>query len=268
MVSSGALTAGLTAALEDYLETILILVRKQGFARVRDIARAREVKSSSVTPALKRLADLGLARYVKREYVDLTDAGKQAARRILARHDLLTRFFSQFLQMPPDDAAREACAMEHSLSPEAMDRLVRFFEFVQVCPELPGEWLEKFHCCSRVQHDVSACEQPCVGDEDTENRADEKAKRVSELQPGERGTVNQVNAGGAIRQRLLDMGLLPGVVVRVERLAPAGASTWRFVPHGARATAIPEPAARALACVVLLTARAGTSRNRTKEPDL
>ena len=34
--------------------------------------------------------------------------------------------------------------------------------------------------------------------------------------------VLRLTAGGAVRQRLLDMGLLPGSVVRVERAAPLG----------------------------------------------
>jgi DtxR family Mn-dependent transcriptional regulator len=46
----------LSTALEDYLETIFELVRDQKFARVKDIAKARGVRSASVSPAMKRLA--------------------------------------------------------------------------------------------------------------------------------------------------------------------------------------------------------------------
>ena len=51
-------------------------------------------------------------------------------------------------------------------------------------------------------------------------------RRVSDLSPGERGSVRQVNGGGAIRQRLLDMGILPDVLIEVERVAPAGDPLW------------------------------------------
>ena len=49
-------TAGLslTRALEDYLETILLLLRENPFARVRDIARARDVRAAPVAPAPQR----------------------------------------------------------------------------------------------------------------------------------------------------------------------------------------------------------------------
>ena len=71
----------LTGALEDYLETIYELVRDHKFARVRDIAKARGVRAASVSPAMKRLSDLGLIRYVRREYIDLTEQGEEEARK-------------------------------------------------------------------------------------------------------------------------------------------------------------------------------------------
>ena len=86
----------LTSALEDYLETIFELVRDQKLARVKDIARARGVKSGSVTPAMKRLSELGLIKYVQREYIDLTPDGEIEARRIYAKHQILSRFFEEF----------------------------------------------------------------------------------------------------------------------------------------------------------------------------
>jgi Fe2+ transport system protein FeoA len=35
-----------------------------------------------------------------------------------------------------------------------------------------------------------------------------------------------VDGSGAVRQRLLDMGILPGVTIEVERVAPAGDPLW------------------------------------------
>ncbi len=49
---------------------------------------------------------------------------------------------------------------------------------------------------------------------------------VFELEPGSEGKVTQVNAYGAIRQRLLDMGILPDARVEVERVAPSGEPIW------------------------------------------
>lgn len=45
---------------------------------------------------------------------------------------------------------------------------------------------------------------------------------LSALQPGEQGEVYQVQAQGAVRQRLLEMGFIRGARLRVEKLAPLG----------------------------------------------
>ncbi len=213
----------LTGALEDYLETIFRLLRQQPFARVRDIASARSVKAGSVSPALRRLADMGMVKYVQREYVTLTADGEREARRVYARHRLLIRFFTEILQMPAAAAERDACAIEHNLSDEAMDRMVRFFEYLGACPNSPPDFLERFHGCSVVHEGAPPCPHDC-----TVAGADPEEGEVSvfDLKPGETASVTHVNASGAVRQRLLDMGLLPDAHVEVERIAPSGEPVW------------------------------------------
>jgi Fe2+ transport system protein FeoA len=45
---------------------------------------------------------------------------------------------------------------------------------------------------------------------------------LSELEPGQEATVVQVKAVGPIRRRLLEMGFIRGVRLKVEKLAPLG----------------------------------------------
>lgn len=45
---------------------------------------------------------------------------------------------------------------------------------------------------------------------------------LSQLQPGERATICEVGGNGALRRRLLDMGVVPGAEVEVVRVAPLG----------------------------------------------
>ncbi len=49
---------------------------------------------------------------------------------------------------------------------------------------------------------------------------------VFDLKPGQRATVISVNAEGAIRQRLLDMGILPKAELQIARIAMAGGPIW------------------------------------------
>ena len=48
------------------------------------------------------------------------------------------------------------------------------------------------------------------------------AKRLSELKRGEKGRIVKIGGGGSLRRRLLDMGLVSGSEVKMERVAPLG----------------------------------------------
>jgi Fe2+ transport system protein FeoA len=45
---------------------------------------------------------------------------------------------------------------------------------------------------------------------------------LSSLQPGDRGRVKKVSGEGNLKRKLLDMGIIPGVVLEVVKLAPLG----------------------------------------------
>lgn len=134
----------LSESLEDYLEIIYNLVKKQKIARVRDIAKAKAVKMSSVISALKRLDREGLVNYEAREFVELTRAGINLAKRLLKRHNFLTRFLVEVLQIDPGTAESDACSMEHVLSLKTMNHLYDFSEFLQSQPRSVKNLVEKF----------------------------------------------------------------------------------------------------------------------------
>ncbi len=50
--------------------------------------------------------------------------------------------------------------------------------------------------------------------------------QLSQIQDGASCQIREVNGKGAIRQRLIDMGLLPDVELKVERRAPGGDPIW------------------------------------------
>ncbi|MBE9513841.1 MAG: ferrous iron transport protein A [Chloroflexi bacterium] len=47
-------------------------------------------------------------------------------------------------------------------------------------------------------------------------------KGLHELRPGEKGTIVKIGGVGGVHRRLLDMGLVSGSEVEVERVAPLG----------------------------------------------
>ena len=49
---------------------------------------------------------------------------------------------------------------------------------------------------------------------------------LSELKTGERGKISRVGGSGGVHRRILDMGVIPGTKVEVERIAPMGDPIW------------------------------------------
>ena len=225
MAKDPAIDAPLTASLEDYLETVYELVRDHKVARVRDIASARQVKASSVTPAMRRLEEAGFIKYERREFIELTQEGESQARRIYAGHQILERFFQDFLGLSAAEAERNACSMEHSLSNEARERFVRLYEFLTICPE-GKKALQMFQQCSEVHGGDRGCDLDCSVQASGRRKRAMATRLLKDLEPGERGRVTQITGRGAIRRRMLDMGILPDAIIELERVAPTGDPIW------------------------------------------
>lgn len=45
---------------------------------------------------------------------------------------------------------------------------------------------------------------------------------LKELKPGQKGTVISIGERGPLRRRIMDMGVTPGVIIKVIKVAPLG----------------------------------------------
>lgn len=115
----------MTNSLEDYLETIYLLVQEHGHARVRDVALALNVKMPSVIKAVLELKKHGYVTQEPYGAVDLTEAGSRVAKTIVDRHTLLKEFL-MLLKVTDETAEKDACSMEHFLSEETLARITDF----------------------------------------------------------------------------------------------------------------------------------------------
>lgn len=113
----------LAPRLEDYLETIYLLEKKNKVARVKDIAAARSVKMPTVTEVLKRLTEKGYIVYEPYGYVMTTKKGKEYAKKLYSKHRVLITFLKEVLGLPLEVAEKEGCLMEHHLSEESVRRI-------------------------------------------------------------------------------------------------------------------------------------------------
>lgn len=110
---------------EDYLETILILKERKGAVRSIDIARELNFSKPSVSVAMKKLRENGYLEVDEEGFIALLPPGEEIAQRIYNRHRLLTQFL-EGLGVSPENAAADACKIEHDISSESFERLVSF----------------------------------------------------------------------------------------------------------------------------------------------
>lgn len=118
----------ISANLEDYLEVILDVLNDKGVVRIRDIALSKDVSMPSVSGALKKLSDLGFVTHDRYEYVELTSKGKRVAGQLAKRHSLLKRFLLDELKVSEETAENDACAIEHCVSNETIDKLLVYLD--------------------------------------------------------------------------------------------------------------------------------------------
>lgn len=213
-------TKGLTAGMEDYMEAIVDLAGKKKVVRVRDIAKEMNVKMPSVTEALKNLAKNKLVNHEKYECVELTSEGSRVARRVRNQHNILFDFLTGILNIDSRVAEKDACQMEHVVSPSTLKKLFSFIEFVRTCPIGEPDWLRNFEYYSQHGQRPEECLTK-TGRQESEVKTMAN-KSLRELKPGQKGKIARVIGRGATHRRILDMGVVPGAEIEVERVAPLG----------------------------------------------
>ncbi len=134
-----------SASIEDYLEQIFLLTQDGEKVTVTGISQAMGVKKPSVSSAISRLVENGLAIHEKYGEIHLTAKGLKIAKDVYKRHQALTRFLVEILDIEEEIASEDACQMEHYLSSASVERLDKFIEYVTTCPQGRPYWLEGFN---------------------------------------------------------------------------------------------------------------------------
>jgi len=120
----GTLDNRFTITVQEYVEIIRDLQQTAPVARVKEIAMARNVTRSSVSTALNSLKELGLIQHDHYSYVALTERGQKLGLLLHQRHQLIFKFLRDILLLDDEIADKEACRLEHTMSPEALNALL------------------------------------------------------------------------------------------------------------------------------------------------
>lgn len=134
----------LSSTLEDYLEAIFRIEKKKRTARVRDIAQAVGVSKSTVSAALKSLANKKLVEYEPYELIMLTPQGRDRAATIVMNHYIISHFLQSVLALSRQTAERIACEFEHAVDQEAIERFACFLAFVRKSAAKGPNLLDEF----------------------------------------------------------------------------------------------------------------------------
>lgn len=126
----------ITEAVENYLETILILSKQQPDVHAIDICSYLGYSRPTVSIVLKKMKDDGLVLVDENNHITLTGKGRDVAEHVYDRHTVISEFF-MLLGVGRDTASEDACKIEHDISDETFECLRKH------CRKLAEERAEK-----------------------------------------------------------------------------------------------------------------------------
>ena len=107
---------------EMYLETIYVLLKKNGHVRSIDVAEHMGYSKPSISRAMGLLRAGNFIEVAPDGAITLTPAGASVAEKIYERHTLLSKLLVT-LGVSPETAAEDACRLEHAISDESFEAI-------------------------------------------------------------------------------------------------------------------------------------------------
>ncbi len=204
--------------LAEYLRvtppTVLDMLRRleaEGYVRYADAAagqaRGRGAKGGEkgrgaeapASPAKGQAGGPSRGQGRARREISLTTKGQRAARTLVRRHRLSERFLTDVLGLDWESAHREACRLEHVLSPEVEEKLAEMLGNPVTCPHgypIPDE---------------------------NGHIEEEEIKPLCDFCVDEKGCIARVEEEDPqLLQYLASLGLLPETDIEVKDVAPFG----------------------------------------------
>lgn len=128
----------LTSAMEDYLEMIYRNNLQEGYTRVNHLSELLNVRPSSATKMVQKLANMGLLDYKRYGIILLTDKGKKIGKFLLERHIIIEKFLRTI--DVNENILAQTELIEHNISRDTLNCIDILNNFFERYPEI----LEKF----------------------------------------------------------------------------------------------------------------------------
>lgn len=121
--------AQITSSMEDYLEMICRMLKKQDVVRINELADRLHVKPSSASKMVSNLKQLGLVSFEKYGYIKPTTKGFRVGEYLLYRHDVLNEFLC--LINHSEDETEQVEKIEHFLDEKTIRNIENYMKNTQ-----------------------------------------------------------------------------------------------------------------------------------------
>ena len=115
---------------ENYLETIYVLKKKNGFVRSVDVAHELEFTKASVSVAMKSLREAGYVTVDADGGISLTELGLGVAQSMYERHEVIADVLIA-LGVSSETAYEDSCKIEHVMSEETFIKIKEYLEKIR-----------------------------------------------------------------------------------------------------------------------------------------
>lgn len=134
----------LSSSMENYMRAIYHIVEEKKAARVKDISAFLGIGASSVSEALRNLADKDLINYEPYGIITLTDSGQIIAKDLINRHSVICDFLKNVLSVAEDEVESNANSIESGVTDDVLTKFVRFLEFMKTCSCKNPKWIHSY----------------------------------------------------------------------------------------------------------------------------
>lgn len=116
------------------MEGIFRLEEALGRVTTGELAEYMQVSAGSATSMVKKLGQMGLAKYTPYKSVTLTPKGRKLAKQLSRTHRILKRFLVDAVGLPWNDVHELACKLEHYMSGEVIEKMYEKLGRPERCP--------------------------------------------------------------------------------------------------------------------------------------
>lgn len=112
---------------ENYLETIFIIKKRNGYVRSIDVANELSYTKASVSVAVKSLREDGYINVDEDGGLTLTQKGNEIAEKMFERHQVIAKALMA-LGVDEETAFEDSCKIEHHISDKSFEMIKKYLE--------------------------------------------------------------------------------------------------------------------------------------------